>query len=156
MQLRPNVASSSFAGMGVVDAGLTAVIAGLLAVVACEEPSPSPPPPAGTRPPAETTMIPALPRTASTDSLPARIYYNLSRHEWYAHGEPLHWDDRDWDMSGGPVPLETEAMTLVGEYQGVDVYVVTAEDSAGSVALVYVPVSEGFWLPFEPVRREDP
>jgi hypothetical protein len=101
-------------------------------------------------------MISAPPRSEGTDSFPDRIFYNLSSYEWYAHGEPLHWDDRDWDMAGGPIPLATEAMTLVGEYQGVDVYVVAAEDSVGSVTLVYIPVSEGFWLPFEPVHREEP
>lgn len=101
-------------------------------------------------------MIPAPPRTADKDSLPARVYYNLSSYEWYAHGEPLYWDNRDWELAGGPVPLTTGEMTLVGEYAGVDVYVVTAEDAEGSVSAVYVPVSEGFWLPFEPVRREEP
>jgi len=142
--------------MRVVNAALTAVLAGLLGAAACEEPSPSPALNSRPRAPAETTMIPAPPRTAARDSLPTRIYYNLSSYEWYARSEPLHWDDRDWDMAGGPIPLETEGMSLVGEYQGVDVYVVAAEDSVGSVTLVYVPVSEGFWLPFQPVRREDP
>jgi hypothetical protein len=97
--------------------------------------------------------LPAPPRLVAADSLPPRIFFDLTRFEWYAHREPLIWDHIEWQPGAAPVALRTEEMTHVGEYRGVDLYVSTADDSAGSVDAVYVPVSEGFWLPFQPTRR---
>lgn len=118
----------------------------LAAALACEpEPSASDPP--SLRPPPETTMIPVRPppRLVARDSLPTRIFYDLTRFVWYARGEPLRWQDAEWQPRGEPVALRTEDLRLVGEYEGVDIWI---RADAESVTRVYVPVSEGFWLPF--------
>jgi hypothetical protein len=96
---------------------------------------------------------PGIPQPAGTganparsDTLPPRIYYNLTRFEWYARGEPLQFEGREYVQSGAPLPLSASALLRVGEYAGVDLY---ARAEGDSVRMhVYIPVFEGFWLGF--------
>ncbi len=94
-------------------------------------------------------MIPVAPRTGSAtrDSLPRRIYYDLARFDWYARGEPVQWQDQLWEPAGGPVAFVTQDLRLLGEFEGVDLWTLADADT---IATLYVPVSEGFWLPFRP------
>jgi hypothetical protein len=78
--------------------------------------------------------------------LPATIYYDLTRYEWYARGEPLGHADASYMPGGRPVRMPASSMRKVGQYRGVEVYVPASDDDAA--AIVYVPVFEGFWLPF--------
>ena len=100
--------------------------------------------------PPETTMIPVTRPAATRDSLPARIFYDLTRFDWYARGEPLVWDDRDWQPRGAPVAARADALRRLGEFGGVDIW---TDADADSVESLYVPVSEGFWLTFVPASR---
>lgn len=122
-------------------------LAAIMVLGACEREAPARQSPVVIRAAPETTMIPVRPppRLVARDSLPARIYYDLTRFEWYARGEPLRWADRDWQPDGNPLALETETLRLVGEFEGVDVWIRADEDP---VMHIYVPVSEGFWLRF--------
>lgn len=126
-----------------------ACVLGVALSAACEQPAANPTPPAATRPAPETTMIPVapLPRMVARDSVPENIYFDLTRFEWYAHGEPLRWEDRDWHPVGAPVELPIEELRKVGDYEGVDVW---APEAAEVFTVLYVPVSEGFWLRFMP------
>jgi hypothetical protein len=80
------------------------------------------------------------------EPLPERIYYDLTRFEWYARGEPLMFESHAYSPRGEPVRASATAMRKVGDFQGVEVYRADNEASAGDV--LYVPVFEGFWLPF--------
>lgn len=124
-----------------------ATCAGLILFAACGETGP------GTRAdvePPETTMIPTSRVDAERDSVPERIFYDLTRFEWYARGEPLVWDEREWEPRGAPVAADAEALRRLGDFGGVDVWM---DADADSLARLYVPVSEGFWLTFVPVAR---
>lgn len=127
--------------------GAALLLALILSIGGCDATPPDREPAAPLRALPETTMIPVAPppRLTARDSLPARIFYDLTRYDWYAHGEPLRWADHDWQPRGVPVALETEQLRHVGEYEGVDLWVRADEDP---VTRVYVPVSEGYWLPF--------
>jgi hypothetical protein len=83
---------------------------------------------------------------ARSDTLPPRIYYDLTKFEWYARGEALRFEDRDYVQSGPPVALATSALRKTGDFQGVDIYVLVDADSAR--IQLYIPVFEGFWLGF--------
>jgi hypothetical protein len=86
------------------------------------------------------------------DALPAgRIYYNLTDHEWYARGAPLVHENVGYAPAGNPVAAGVQEMQQVGDYFGVEYYVRPAD----TTAVLYVPVFEGYWLPFRPdtVRR---
>jgi hypothetical protein len=86
------------------------------------------------------------------ETLPSnRIYYTLTRHEWYARGEPLLHDGRSYRAAGMPVRAEVSEMRHLGDYQGVEYYV-RAEDGGVDV---YVPVFEGYWQPFRPDTTAD-
>ncbi len=80
------------------------------------------------------------------EELPARIYYDLTRYQWYAQGEPLRHGGGVYSPRGTPVRVATSALSKVGDYQGVDIYV--ARDATENPDVVYVPVFEGFWLRF--------
>lgn len=92
-------------------------------------------------------MIPVPPSAAARDSLPTLIHFDLTRYDWYAHGEPLMWAERAWQPRGVPVPVRTLDLRHLGEFDGVDVW---APADADSLVLLYVPVSEGYWLTFVP------
>lgn len=80
------------------------------------------------------------------DDLPPVIYYDLTRFDWYARGEPMRLDDGSYAPRGAPVRAATSEMNKVGEYEGVEYY--ARDDGSDSEGVVYVPVFEGFWLPF--------
>jgi hypothetical protein len=81
------------------------------------------------------------------DALPAaRIYFNLTDHDWYARGDPLVHENVAFTPAGNPVSAAVDEMQHVGDYLGVDYYVRPA-DTTGAL---YVPVFEGYWLPFRP------
>lgn len=80
------------------------------------------------------------------DDLPPVIYYDLTRFEWYARGEPMRLEDGSYAPRGAPVRAATSEMQKIGEYEGVEYY--ERNDESDSEGVVYVPVFEGFWLPF--------
>jgi hypothetical protein len=82
---------------------------------------------------------------AAAEPLPERIYFDLTRHDWYARGEPLVYSEVRYEAGRDVVAAPLSAMRKLGEYQGVDVY--GAADAAGDSTL-YVPVHPGYWLPF--------
>ena len=43
--------------------------------------------------------------------------------EWFGNGTPIEFDDRDWSPLGRPEPITIDNLILVGEYDGVPVYV---------------------------------
>ena len=76
--------------------------------------------------------------------LPAdRIYYTLTAHEWYARGEPLVHEGRSFNPAGMPVAASLSEMERVGEYQGVEYYRRTGDDTT-----LFVPVYRGYWQVF--------
>jgi hypothetical protein len=43
--------------------------------------------------------------------------------EWFDNGTPIEFDDRDWRPLGRPEPITINNLVLVGEYDGIPVYV---------------------------------
>lgn len=85
--------------------------------------------------------------TAAEDrvSLPGdRIYFTLTSHEWYARGEPLLYEGRQYRPAGMPVAASLTEMERAGDFQGVEFY----RRSGDTQATVYVPVYEGYWQIF--------
>jgi hypothetical protein len=83
--------------------------------------------------------------TADRVSLPpGRIYYTLTTHDWYARGEPLVFQGREYRPSGMPQEASLTEMTKLGDFQGVEFY----GRSGVPPAAVYVPVFEGYWQQF--------
>ena len=76
---------------------------------------------------------------------PPNIYYDLTRYGWYERAEPLVHEGRPHQVAGRPVTARLSAMEHIGTYEGVDYY--RARDTTATT--LYVPVYEGFWLPFE-------
>lgn len=72
-----------------------------------------------------------------------RIYYDLTRFEWYAHGEPLLHEQAGYQPAGTPVAASLTEMERTGEYEGVEYYRRTGDDQS-----LYVPVFDGYWLAF--------
>jgi hypothetical protein len=92
---------------------------------------------------AAASLPPAAPEQAS-ERLPAdRIYYDLTRFEWYARGQPLLHEGVGYQPAGMPVPAPASEMKLLGEYEGVEYYRREADDG-----LLFVPVFDGYWLAF--------
>ena len=110
---------------------------------------------------AEAGLMPVVgPQVAHAEAprpaLPPNIYYDLTRFEWYARGEPLVQDDVAFTATGVPVALPLAELEHAGNYQGVDFY--QHRSAADRDAVRYVPVYEGFWLRFsaEPTRTAAP
>jgi hypothetical protein len=98
------------------------------------EPAPSAPSPPAARP--------------ARDLLPReRIYYDLTRFDWYAHGEPLRHEGMSYQPGGLPIAADAHDMQQLGDYQGVDYY-----RHADGDGRIFVPVADGYWLAFLPVR----
>ncbi|MGH7552830.1 MAG: hypothetical protein ACREMQ_07350 [Longimicrobiales bacterium] len=83
---------------------------------------------------------------AEPEELPNRIYYNLTQFDWYARGEPIHYENAAYRPRGAPIRASADRMEKAGEYQGVEFY--RADEDGAASTVVYVPVFEGFWLPF--------
>lgn len=121
-----------------------------LAAGGCGEPAAEQPP--EPPPPFETALVPGVVPAPGQDSLPPRLFLDLDRYEWYAQERPLIWRELEWEPAGRPVPLQLGDLRLMGEFEGVDFYAPPMADSVLPDRL-YVPVSEGFWLPFAPIRE---
>jgi hypothetical protein len=123
-----------------------------LPFVACDKAAEEPAPAAQTPAPApatlsDTTFTPEPERQV----LPSdRIYFNLTQHAWYAKGEPLVHDGRNFMPSGYPIAASLPEMERTGEYQGVEYYRRADTDS-----VLFVPVSPGYWQVFRggPAQR---
>lgn len=74
-----------------------------------------------------------------------RIYYDLTRFEWYARGEPLVRDGVAYQPAGLPIALSLRELERIGEFEGVEYY-----RRAGDADHLYVPVFDGYWLAFRP------
>lgn len=77
---------------------------------------------------------------------PRRVYYDLTVFEWYRRGEPLRVGGGAYLPTGKPRAIPAERMERVGEYLGVDVYVL--EGSQPPYGAVFVPVFRRYWQPF--------
>jgi hypothetical protein len=75
---------------------------------------------------------------------PPTIYYDLTRHDWYARGEPLVHEGRAYVAGGALVAAETSAMRPLGEYGGVSYY----QREGESAETLFVPVYERYWMQF--------
>lgn len=91
---------------------------------------------------------PNPPATLEVSDIPDTIYLDLTRFGWYARAEPLRLEGEDFVPGPAPVAASARDMERVGSYEGVAIY--RRKDAADSA--VYVPVFEGFWLPFVPGR----
>lgn len=82
---------------------------------------------------------------ADAEARPERVYYDLMRYDWYAHGQPLVFDSASYEPDGQPLAIDARSLERVGDYGGVDVYRRETDPR------LYVPVYDGYWLAFEPV-----
>jgi hypothetical protein len=81
---------------------------------------------------------------------PPVIYYDLTRYDWYARGEPLVHEG--WNYApGGLVAASGGEMEALGEYGGVTYY----RRRDGGVDSLFVPVFERYWLTFNPGAAAD-
>lgn len=125
------------------------LLAGSFLLGGCEtaEPADEAVPNAVATPPSGALTQPASPAARESGALhPATIYYDLARFDWYARGEPLRHGNADYVARAAPVRAFAD-MRKAGEYQGVEYYR-AADDVVEPASVVYVPVFEGFWLPF--------
>lgn len=128
---------------------IAAMFATMFAGVSCERAGDTPE--VEERAPLESTQngepVPGSDGTSQEEEHdPPVIYYDLTRFEWYARGEPMRLDDGAYAARGAPVRGATSGMRRQGEYEGVEYYV--RVDEPDSADVVYIPVFEGFWLPF--------
>jgi len=77
------------------------------------------------------------------DERPETIYYDLTRFDWYARGEPLMHEGRAFVAGGTLVAAPLSAMERIGEYGGVAYY--RRPEVAG---VLFVPVYDRYWLQF--------
>ncbi len=77
---------------------------------------------------------------------PPEIFYDLTRYDWYRHGEPLLVDGRALQPAGRPEPARGREFMPIDRFHGVAYYAVEGADPP--YAAVYVPVSPGYWQPF--------
>jgi hypothetical protein len=82
---------------------------------------------------------------------PDEIYYDLTFFEWYREGRPLIHDGREFQPTSRPESLALAALEPVGRFQGVEFYAMA--DDSPPYSVLYVPVFEGYWLPFAPVGQ---
>jgi hypothetical protein len=83
-------------------------------------------------------------------SPPPVIYYDLTRYEWYARGEPLVHEG--WSYSPGAlVAASGGEMEALGDYGGVTYY----RRRDGGADSLFVPVYERYWLTFNPGAAAD-
>ncbi len=126
-------------------AGVLAV--GTLPVASCaandDEDQPAPVETADTS--ADSVSGPVTAAPPDSAARPDRIYYDLTRFEWYARGEPLVFDGVFYKAGGDIEPIDARTVERVGEYAGVDVY------RRGADRRLYVPVYDGYWLGFDPL-----
>ncbi len=47
----------------------------------------------------------------------------VDNRDWFDSGAPIQFDDRDWRPLGRPEPITIDNLVLVGEYDGIPVYV---------------------------------
>jgi hypothetical protein len=47
----------------------------------------------------------------------------VDNRDWFGSGAPIQFDDRDWRPLGRPEPITIDNLVLVGEYDGIPVYV---------------------------------
>jgi hypothetical protein len=115
-----------------------------LASAACRNPEAREPEAAAVADVARATAPPREP-------LPRQIYYDLMAFSWYARAEPLIFEQLSYLPAGAPTSIPLAKLLLAGNYQGVDFYVLRADQEPPDV--VYVPVFEGYWLAFELSRQ---
>lgn len=106
--------------------------------------------------PAAADVVEAAPtraEVAPSEPVADRIYFTLTDYDWYAHGEPLVFENASYRAGTGVVAAPVSSMRKVGEYQGVDVY---AADGADADTSVYVPVHPGYWQAFHLTQAASP
>lgn len=123
-----------------------------LSIVGCREnASRSAEPPASA--PGPERPQPADVAAPEPEAFAPRIYYDLTRHDWYRRGEPLMVEGREYLPAGELVAAPLDVFDRLGEFDGVDYYA----RRQGSEDVLFVPVFERYWLPFaaEGIRRAD-
>ena len=63
--------------------------------------------------------------------------------EWFAAGDPVRFDDRDYVAEGDPARLDCGEIERVGHYRGVPLFAVRAR--APTPEVLYIPVRPGVW-----------
>lgn len=82
---------------------------------------------------------------------PDEIYYDLTSFDWYRGGEPLVYEGRSFQPVGQPEAIPASDLRPAGRFEGVAYYARSGDTPPFSV--LYVPVFEGYWLPFGPVAE---
>jgi hypothetical protein len=127
------------------------LIAGTLLLGSCRQPGQATARGDASEPPrtdsaAPATGIEGAGESLAPEELPERIYYDLTRFDWYTRGGPLRFEKRAYWPRGEPLRASLSSMRKTGEFEGVDYY--RAESAPEGMDVVYVPVFEGFWLAF--------
>jgi hypothetical protein len=65
---------------------------------------------------------------------------------WFETGEPVTFEQRSFGRLGAPVQLDCGDIRLVGEHQGVPLFVLGT--GVASPDILYVPVRPGVWQPY--------
>lgn len=123
----------------------------LLSIAGCREDTSRSADPGASLPAPEPQAADA--NTTEVEAFAPRIYYDLTRHDWYRRGEPLVVEGREYLPAGDLVVGPLEAFDRFGDFEGVDYY----GRREGSDDVLFVPVFERYWLPFaaEGIRRAD-
>jgi hypothetical protein len=119
---------------------------GTLAVSACTDDRAEPASETAIAVAADSTSGPVTAEPPDAEARPERIYYDLTRFDWYARGQPLVFEGSSYLPDGAPTPIDARSLAIAGAYDGVDVY------RRESDPRLYVPVYDGYWLAFAPAR----
>jgi hypothetical protein len=76
---------------------------------------------------------------------PSVIYYDLTHFDWYRRGEPIQIGGQSF-RPREVQPTGERKFHQEGSYDGVDYYI--SRDESEPYDTIYVPVYNGYWLPF--------
>ncbi len=79
------------------------------------------------------------------DPLPEEIYYSLDEYEWYRQALPIVHDGVAFEALDTVLVLSTLEVDSLGRFGGVLYW---ARTGVSTPDTVFVPVFEGYWLPF--------
>jgi hypothetical protein len=127
----------------------------LLALVACDRSADAGEPAAEDEEAAPAELVPTQPDEPTTatlpadrvreDPLPEEIYYSLDDFEWYRQALPIVHEGRAYEARDTVLVLSTLEVDSLGRFGGVLYW---ARPVGPAPDTIYVPVFEGYWLPF--------
>jgi hypothetical protein len=82
---------------------------------------------------------------AREDPLPEEIYYSLDDFEWYRHAQPIVHGGRAYEAQDTVLVRSTLELDSLARFGGVLYW---ARPGDAEPDTVFVPVFEGYWLPF--------